>query len=109
MANDENLKSWKKGQSGNPKGRPKGARNRSTIAKKWLEVEAKSINPISGQEETMSQEDMIYLALLRKARQGDVRASETILNSAYGQAKETLDLNADVPSINFDELFNFDK
>ena len=29
---------WEKGQSGNPNGRPKGSKNRSTIAKYWLEV-----------------------------------------------------------------------
>ena len=29
---------FKKGVSGNPKGKPKGTLNRSTIAKKWLEV-----------------------------------------------------------------------
>ena len=29
---------WKKGESGNPNGKPKGVKNRSTIAKKWLEV-----------------------------------------------------------------------
>ena len=40
MANDENIKpfEFKKGQSGNPAGRPKGSKNRSTIAKKWLET-----------------------------------------------------------------------
>ena len=31
MSNNHNLKPFKKGQSGNPKGRPKGAKNRSTI------------------------------------------------------------------------------
>ena len=43
MANNDNLKPFKKGQSGNPKGRPKGSKNRSTIIKKWLEVEEQSI------------------------------------------------------------------
>ena len=38
MANEENLIPYKKGQSGNPNGRPKGSKNRSTIAKKWLQA-----------------------------------------------------------------------
>jgi hypothetical protein len=38
MANDENLKPAQKGEVRNPNGRPKGSLNRSTIARKWLEV-----------------------------------------------------------------------
>ena len=33
MANNQNLKPFKKGISGNPKGRKKGVKNRSTIIK----------------------------------------------------------------------------
>ena len=42
-------------------------------------------------------------------RQGDVNAYKALMDSSYGQAKETVDVNADVPSINFRELFNFEK
>ena len=45
MANEDNLIPFQKGQSGNPKGRPVGSKNRSTIAKKWLEIEQKLKNP----------------------------------------------------------------
>ena len=40
MAGADNIKKheFKKGQSGNPKGRPVGSKNRSTIVKKWLET-----------------------------------------------------------------------
>jgi len=34
----EDLIPFKKGESGNPNGRPKGSKNRSTIARRWLEV-----------------------------------------------------------------------
>jgi hypothetical protein len=67
---------WEKGKSGNPNGRPKGSRNRSTIARKWLEVNQSLKNPITGEQETMSQEDMITLALIKKARDGDVSATK---------------------------------
>ncbi len=30
------LQQWEKGKSGNPGGRPKGSKNRSTIVRKWL-------------------------------------------------------------------------
>jgi len=36
MAKEDNLKpAWDKGESGNPNGRPKGSKNRSTIARQW--------------------------------------------------------------------------
>ena len=42
MANEENLRpAWKPGESGNPNGRPKGSKNRSTIAKRLLESNQK--------------------------------------------------------------------
>jgi hypothetical protein len=34
----EDLIPFVAGQSGNPNGRPKGSKNRSTIARKWLET-----------------------------------------------------------------------
>ena len=93
MANKENLKLWKPGESGNPKGRPKGSLNRSTIARKWLHTTSKVINPISGEEETLTQEDIATLALIKKVRNGDVNAYKALMDSSYGQPKETIDLN----------------
>ena len=98
---------WKKGQSGNPNGRPKGAKNRSTTARKWLNINVKAVNPLTLEEEQMSQEDLMTLALIKKARQGDVSAYKALLDSGYGQAKENIDLNSDVPSIDFSKLFVF--
>ena len=76
---------FKKGESGNPAGRPKGARNRSTIAKKWLEMEEKVKNPITGQDEKLEQQDIMTLALIKKARLGDVQAYKELMDSGYGK------------------------
>ena len=84
MANEDNLIPYKKGQSGNPKGRPVGSKNRSTIAKKWLQVEQDLKNPLTGEKENMSQEDLMTLALIKKAREGDTQAYQKLLDSAYG-------------------------
>jgi len=103
------LKLFEKGNTFG-KGRPKGAKNRSTIAKKWLSVITKGINPETGEEEDMTLEDRMTLAQVSKAISlKDTAAYKAVLDSAHGQAKETVDVNADVPSINFRELFNFDK
>ncbi len=80
----DNLKPFEKGESGNPNGRPKGSRNRSTIARYWLEVNQKLKNPITGEDETMSQEDLITLSIIKKARDGDVSAYKALMDSGYG-------------------------
>jgi hypothetical protein len=45
---------WNKGESGNPNGRPKGSKNRSTIARKWLETIQSAKNPITGDDEKLT-------------------------------------------------------
>jgi len=92
MANKHNLVNWKKGESGNPKGRPKGSLNRNTIVKRWLKTKQKYKNPISHKDEALSQEDIMTLALINKARKGDARAYSELMNSAYGKAKESVDM-----------------
>jgi hypothetical protein len=85
MNKEDNLKpNWEKGESGNPNGRPKGSKNRSTIAKYWLEVNQNLKNPLTSEEETMSQEDLMTLALIKKARDGDVNAYKALMDSGYG-------------------------
>jgi hypothetical protein len=83
-ADDIQKHEFKKGESGNPNGRPKGSRNRSTIARRWLEVNQKLKNPLTSEEETMSQEDLMTLALIKKAREGDVNAYKALMDSGYG-------------------------
>jgi hypothetical protein len=99
-ADDIKKHEFNKGESGNPNGRPKGSKNRSTIARQWLEVNQSSKNPITGQNETMSQEDLMTLALIKKARDGDVNAYKALMDSGYGapvqqieQQQTTVDLS----------------
>lgn len=108
MANENNLKPFKKGQSGNPNGRPKGKLNRATIAKKWLEINEKIKNPITGEYETLSQEDIITLGLLKKARKGDVGAYKALMDSGYGKLKDFVDINSSEGfSIDFKEIIKY--
>ena len=86
-----NLKPFKKGQSGNPKGRPKGSRNRSTVAREWLELVQSMQNPITGLEEELEQQDIMTLALIKKANEGDVSAYKELMDSAYGKAMQSFD------------------
>ena len=83
-AKDIEAHKFQKGESGNPNGRPKGAKNRSTIARYWLEVNQHLKNPLTGESETLSQEDLMTLALIKKAREGDVNAYKALMDSGYG-------------------------
>jgi hypothetical protein len=103
----DNLKPFEKGESGNPNGRPKGAKNRSTIAKYWLEVNQKLKNPLTGTDEVMSQEDLMTLALIKKAREGDVAAYKALMDSGYGapiQQIEQQQTNIDLSNLSTDEI-----
>ena len=98
---------WQKGESGNPNGRPKGAKNRSTIARYWLEINQKLKNPLTGQDETMSQEDLMTLALIKKAREGDVNAYKALMDSGYGAPVQQIEQNTtqiDLTGLTTDDL-----
>ena len=82
---------WKKGESGNPNGRPKGGKNRSTIARQWLEVNQDLKNPLTSEIERMSQEDVMTLALIKKARRGDVNAYKALMDSGYGSPLQQIE------------------
>lgn len=85
---------FEKGISGNPNGRPKGVRNRSTLVREWLEVKQKAKNPITGQTEDLEQQDLMTLALIKKAREGDVQAYRELMDSAHGKVEQKTDITS---------------
>jgi len=92
---------FEKGQSGNPNGRPKGSKNRSTIAKKWLELNTNETNPITNQIENLSQEDIITLKQIEKAKDGDSNAYKLLMDSTYGMPQQQTEVNATVTNKEF--------
>ena len=104
----DNLKPFEPGESGNPNGRPKGSKNRSTIARQWLEVNQSLKNPITGEQETMSQEDLMTLALIKKARDGDVNAYKALMDSGYGSPQQTTESLVTVNNFDLKEVLKFD-
>ena len=109
MANEHNLKPFGPGNCGNPNGRPKGSKNRSTIARKWLEINQSLKNPITGENETMSQEDLMTLALIKKAREGDVMAYKALMDSGYGAPVQQIEqeTKVDINSFNIKDVVEF--
>ena len=75
-----NNKPFKKGQSGNPKGRPKLPDLREAMAK------------VMGEEKDgMQAVEMVLKALRAKAVKGDVRAAAELLDRAYGKASQPIE------------------
>jgi len=78
--NYPNLKSWKKGQSGNPAGRKVGSKNVSTIVRQVLEQDADNAILVGTkiadltQGKPTSYAQAIVLAMLKKALEGNVQA-----------------------------------
>ena len=72
---------FKKGQSGNPKGRPPK-----------LPALDKLLDTVLGEEKDgLTAAEAILKALRAKAAKGDVRAAEVLLDRAYGKAKQSID------------------
>jgi len=99
MAFPHDGKKFKKGESGNLDGRPVGTKNRSTTAKRWLSVTQDIKNPITQQSENLSQEDIMTLALIKKAREGDVGAYRELMDSGYGKSPSSVDVTTKGESI----------
>ena len=89
----EDLIPYKKGQSGNPAGRPKGSKNRSTIIKEILSLMVQVKND-NGDEVWQSNEYRMVQAMVNKAiEKGDVAAFNALYDNLYGKLKDTVDMN----------------
>lgn len=82
---------WKKGESGNPKGRPKGAKTRATIVKKWLEAAMNVTDPVTKIKKKGTIEDNMVIAMIARALGGDVPAFNSLMDSAYGKPTQKID------------------
>jgi hypothetical protein len=96
MANEQNLKPFPKGVSGNPAGKPKGVPNSKTRLLRLLELVQVKTNPITGEKEEFTVAEQLDLMVLQKAFKGDLRAYQEILDRLEGKPKQTTDITADI-------------
>lgn len=82
MPNPENLKPFKKGESGNPNGRPKKLPPIKELIEKTLGEEKNGLTGI----------DAIFKVLLSKAVKGDLKASQMLLDYYYGKATQKTEI-----------------
>lgn len=71
---------FKPGQSGNPRGRPKGAKNLKTDLRE--ELRAKMTIQINGTAVTASKQRLMLKTLSARAASGDIRAIKTLADLA---------------------------
>lgn len=95
MAKEDNLKSYKKGESGNPKGKVKGTLNRATVLKRFLSLAANYENPAdeSGNEVTGTLEEKLWAAQITRALTGDTVAFREIMDSMYGKIPQKSEID----------------
>jgi hypothetical protein len=84
MANNQNLKPWKPGQSGNPSGKPQGAKHLSTWIQEMMEDEKFTHKITSGKTIREAPVKAIVTTLIRKALEGDMKAFDLLAKYGYG-------------------------
>jgi hypothetical protein len=85
-AKDIEKHKFKKGQTGNPNGRPR----------KLPELDKLLAEVMGEEKDGLSAAEAILKALRAKATRGDIRAAELLLDRAYGKAKQTIDNNLNI-------------
>lgn len=94
----KNLTPFKKGVSGNPKGRPKKIPN----------IDVLLADILGSDDDDKSEAKAVLKSLLTQAKRGNVRAIEVLLERAYGKPKQTIDNNVKIDSINLKDLVKFE-
>lgn len=90
--NGGTIQIMEKGDPGLSKaGRKHGSLHSSTIIRKWLEAIEKAKNPLSGQDENLSQLDIMVLKQLEKGRKGDTRAFAELLDRMEGKPLQKIE------------------
>ena len=99
--NIQNLRPKKKGETGNPNGRPKGVQNRQTVIRDILHCFFDGKNPFTKEsgKYTVAQQ-MIFRQAINAIKDGDLKAVEFLFDGAYGKVteKNEITLDADVKS-----------
>ena len=113
MANNNNLKPFKKGVSGNPKGRKKGVRNRSSIIREVFNsisvLNEDDFNQLQSKfphiKNDMSIEYLMTLVQVNNAIfKGDLRAYKVLNEALYGTPTKELNREVEEDSIKKDEI-----
>src|SRR5258708_7557066 len=68
---------FKKGQSGNPRGRPRGAKNSATLFNEAFEKKVPATE--NGRRHTITRRKAMFTQLAHRSAQGDLKATQTAM------------------------------
>lgn len=85
-----NSKPFKKGQSGNPNGRPRGRQNNTTILKKYLKTILKT-KDLTGADIEVPAWDVMNMKMIAEAMSGNTTAYNAIIDRIEGKPKQSID------------------
>lgn len=100
MAKGEHLRGvggvvkWAKGQSGNPNGKPRGAKDTKKVLGDFFDLTLKGEHPITGEHGEFSIRDLLFAKQIAKAiNEGDTTAFNSLMDRYEGKAKQTSDIS----------------
>ena len=93
---NQEIGQFKKGQSGNPAGKPKGVEHSKTRLLRLLQLVTKVRNPVTGEDEEFTIAEQLDMKIIAKAMKSDLRAYQEILDRLEGKPKQTTDITADI-------------
>ena len=111
MANNQNLKPYKKGVSGNPNGRKKGKRNKSTVIREIFNsvslLSEVDFNQLQAKFHHITNDmDIEYLMTLVQVNnaifKGDVRAYKVLNESLYGTSIKQAEIEPEEEEESYD-------
>ena len=85
---EKKRRGFQPGVSGNPKGKPKGARHFSTLIREAIKRVAE------GDDEPADR--LIVKQLVERAKKGDLAAIDRVIDRVDGKAEQNINLDADV-------------
>jgi hypothetical protein len=87
------IKSSEQAREMGKKSSRKGIPNTKTRLKRILELEQKLKNPVTGEIETFTVAEQMDIKIIEKARKGDIKAYNAILDRLEGKPNQVIDQN----------------
>lgn len=92
MANEQNLIPFKKGQSGNPNGRPKGSKAFKTILNDYLSRNISIKDPTTKESTLVEVREALMIKLIGHGMNGSLHAIKEIRDMVDGPIKQSIEI-----------------
>jgi hypothetical protein len=107
VANEQNLRPpWKPGESGNPKGKPKGAKSFKTILTELMEIQLKDPKLLNSFKKKFPElidlkkgktpKELIMIRLMAEAMGGNMQATKELLERFDGKVTDKTEISGGI-------------